>query len=181
MKQYRMEPTHKKCVIEYETFTKLIGGVKTYVIKEVDYRWGGWIINVPESKKEIREWCETVRGETLDEMLEYHSTVKDIQFIPDTTMEWIDIDDYDTEMLEMWDDCLCEWAVHQYEPQDLKDCELMSEEDLETLKDSIEELWEEDGSMGLENDGWESTGYSAQVHCSVTLEECDEYGRIDDD
>ena len=48
MKYYRMEPTMKKSVIEYDTFSRIDeNGKRILLHREVGWRWGSWLISVP--------------------------------------------------------------------------------------------------------------------------------------
>ena len=64
MKHYRIEPTHKKSVIEIATFRRpleeLTGndedkGRWGYLRKELGWRWGSFMISVPDTDEEIKE------------------------------------------------------------------------------------------------------------------------------
>jgi len=191
MKQYLMQPTHKKCVLEFEAYTKVIDGIKTIATKETGYRSGSWIIYVPETEEELRDWCRNVHDMSLEDMME--DMMEDIDgdttilppfdFMPNDEMSYIDVDDYDNEMLEAYDGCWTEWQVRQYANESNPSFPMMSEEELEELREEIEDreaVDDESAYLGIEEDGWETDGFYCEIHCTVTLVECDDMGYVDD-
>ena len=68
MKYYRLEPTYKKSLVEFYTFTRPLSDLKedhglhedakAYLVKEIGWRWGDFTIEVPETDEEIAEWLE---------------------------------------------------------------------------------------------------------------------------
>ena len=68
MKYYRLEPTYKKSLVEFYTFTRPLSDLKedhglhedakAYLVKEIGWRWGDFTVEVPETDEEIAEWLE---------------------------------------------------------------------------------------------------------------------------
>lgn len=68
MKYYKLEPTYKKSLVEFYTFTRPLSDLKedhglhedakAYLVKEIGWRWGDFTIEVPETEEEINEWLE---------------------------------------------------------------------------------------------------------------------------
>ena len=78
MKHFRIEPTYKKSVIELSTFRRpleeLTGndedkGKFAYLRKGLGWRWGSFMISVPDTEEEIKEFLEE-RG-NYDSVAEY--------------------------------------------------------------------------------------------------------------
>lgn len=68
MKYFRLEPTYKKSLVEFYTFSRPLSDLKedhglhedakAHLIKEIGWRWGDFTIEVPETDEEIAEWLE---------------------------------------------------------------------------------------------------------------------------
>src|SRR5210317_2006486 len=123
MKQLIIEPTYKKSVLEYQVWTKEIDGHNVRAVMELGWRWGSFYINIPDSEEEIIEWANTISKQpsyykTVDEVLnDYgYESVEELKssdiFLPSTDEEHIELDDYDTEMIDCWDGCWEDWCVY---------------------------------------------------------------------
>lgn len=187
MKYYRMEPTMKKSVIEYDTFSRIDeNGKKIFLHREVGWRWGSWLISVPETQEEIDEYVKSKGFDTIQELAEIwgHTysdedgnevmvdgfTLKDI-LVPDEDDDQIDMsEDYsDAELIETWDGCWEFWNVTSYQveiPDQQKD--IWSEE--------AEEAYNEDYEAGLEAIGWKHAFSGFELQCCPSIVECDENG-----
>lgn len=42
MKYYRMEPQYKKCVVEFQRWTRTVDGVEFRLEREQGWRWGAF-------------------------------------------------------------------------------------------------------------------------------------------
>jgi hypothetical protein len=171
MRQFKMEPTWKKSVVEYTQFFK--DGV--HLTREEGWRGATFLINIPETEEEFLEWCNEKGYETIEEVKEWYSHVFENEAIvdkylaicgPDLGDKNFEMDDYDHEMVEMWDGCWADWTIATHGEISL------TEEEKDELLERIEELYDEDHIEGLEQDGWEQTNYWVEIQCPVTLEEC---------
>jgi len=171
MKYYRLEPATKKSVVETEYFQRE-DGLRLSV--EVGWRWGEFVIHVPETEEELQPWLEDRWGitkEEYDEDPDSYPTMPDPE--EDDTCE---LEDYEFEMLSTWDGCWEDYEV--YVPYG-KDFEVDGDEEdqiLETLSEdgcsALWEEWEEDHPLH----GWESVDCTYVIYNGFTLEECDENG-----
>ena len=65
MKYYRLEPSVKKSIIEWHTFKrKDADGNTIFLRKELGWRYGAWLISVPETDEEIKEIDAQIKKET---------------------------------------------------------------------------------------------------------------------
>ena len=204
MKYLRMEPAYKKSVIEDTYFQYDIngghrdGGNTVWVTMETGWRWGTWLVSVPETEEEIIEFANSKIGgdangdpyyknlqEVYDDYCCDESEESDEQvielidnFTPSTSesCDFHEIEDYDAEMLETWDGCWCDFSVRQGCSEG--DDEHLSEEELEAFRENVEEAWNEDGYEGIENLDFMETGCEINIHCPVTLTPCDENGNV---
>jgi hypothetical protein len=55
----------------------------------------------------------------------------------------------------------------------------MTEEEKEKLLEEIETLYAEEFDCGIESDGWDHKGCHQQIHCALSINECDEHGEVD--
>ena len=191
MKHFRIEPTYKKSVIELSTFRRpleeLTGndedkGKFAYLRKELGWRWGSFMISVPDTEEEIAEFLEE-RGsyESVAEYLaDYHgeediiieSTTLQEYLLPSEDDEFVDLtEDYDAEMLDCWDGCWEDWGIAV--PGD----EL---EDTDDLIEEIEEAYSEDYEEGVEALGWQFIDNFFEIHCNVTVTPCNEHGEVEE-
>ena len=187
MKYYRMEPTMKKSVIEYDTFSRIDeNGKKIFLHREVGWRWGSWLISVPETQEEIDEYVKSKGFDTIQELAESSGytysdedgnevmvdgfTLKDI-LVPDEDDDQIDMsEDYsDAELIETWDGCWEFWEVSSYQAE-------ISEEQNEIWSEEAEEAYNEDYEAGLEAIGWSHVFSGFELQCCPSIVECDENG-----
>jgi hypothetical protein len=191
MKHFRIEPTYKKSVIELSTFRRPLEeitgndedkGKFAYLRKELGWRWGSFMISVPDTEEEIAEFLEE-RGsyESVAEYLaDYHgeediiveSTTLQEYLLPSEDDEFVDLtEDYDAEMLDCWDGCWEDWDIVTNGPK-LEDVDEMIEE--------IEEAYSEEYEEGVEALGWQFLDNFYEIHCNVTVTPCDEYGEVEE-
>ena len=178
MKQLIMEPTHKKSLLEYQVWTKEIDGHKVRATMELGWRWGSFYINIPDTDEEIIEWANNAFGQTdyyktIEEVLNDYGceSVEEMQstdrFLPSIDEEHIELDEYDTEMIETWDGCWEDWSV--YVPSD-------SELDSDVIKEEVEEGWYEDSWSYMEENGWLEEDCYFEMCCNPKFYEVDENG-----
>ena len=178
MKFYLVEPTQKKCIAEYTTFTKVIDGNKIYAVREEIYRGGAYIIHVPESSKEIADRLEEM-DLTLDDAKNIYGDsdgnfdLNEI-FLPNADEEYHEINDFDNEMIHLNDGCSSEWKI-------VASVDVMSEERQDDLLLEVEKLWEEDFESALVEEGWSEGDTTTEIHCSLLIRECDDRGYVEDD
>ena len=191
MKHFRIEPTYKKSVIELSTFRRpleeLTGndedkGKFAYLRKELGWRWGSFMISVPDTEEEIAEFLEE-RGsyESVAEYLaDYHgeediiveSTTLQEYLLPSEDDDFVDLtEDYDAELLDCWDGCWEDWGITV--PGD----EL---EDTDDLIEEIEEAYSEEYEEGVEALGWQFIDNFYEIHCNVTVTPCDQFGEVEE-
>jgi hypothetical protein len=183
MKHYRMEPTYKKSVVENTMYSK-DGVIATY---EEGYRWGQFVIHIPETEEEFEAWA-TKFGMTLEEANDNYDYIfnddsVDDKYLaicgPDLEGDHFDLDDYDHEMIELWDGCWAFWHVAKKAAD-----EEFTDEEEEELIEHLQELHEDGYNDGyddaVEHDGWEMTHCWTEVQSTITLVPCDEVGYIEE-
>ena len=173
MKHYLMEPKNKKACAEYDIFQKEIDGVTYCVVKEEVYRWGSWILHVPDTKQEIADWLEDM-GETMESMIDCYESVDKFPFVPDSSDDFIELADYDAEFVEMWDGCSCDWYLQDPKGE-------IPEDKSEEIIDLVQDIFSENYHEGLEDEGWENVDCFQQIHSEVTLKECDDTGSVSEE
>jgi hypothetical protein len=168
-----MEPKYKKSVVEYTQFVK--DGV--FLTREEGWRGATFIINIPETEEEFLEWCQARGYDTIEDAKETYGHIFENEDIvdkylaicgPDLEEEFFEMEDYDHEMVEMWDGCWCDWTVTS------RGENALTEEQKEELVEAIQEIYDEDYIDGLEREGWAQTEYWVEIQCSVTLTQLSE-------
>ena len=109
MKQYVIKPKSKKSVAEIQSFYKEIDGVQVWVNYEETWRWGSFLLGVPETEEEIKAYLEDQGVDTLEELFEMYDvkTLEEI-LLPDPEDDHIMLTEdygYDFELVETWDGC----------------------------------------------------------------------------
>jgi len=172
MKYVKVEPQFKKCVTDTTTWKKVIEGETAYLTKCETYRGGSFLINVPETPEEIKE-CLAYRDMTLSEAYEYFGEDFDLNelWLPNPDEDWVEMGDYQAELLDMYDGCATDWNL-------ILSDDIMSEEDQEELLDKLEMVYDEEHDLGIAEEGWEECDCVQEIHCELTLSECDEYGNV---
>lgn len=197
MKNYLLEPTYKKSVVEYTLFKrKNEEGQLIFLRKELGWRWGSWMLSVPETEEEayayikeqgydnLLDWAydygHTVTNDNGDEVLDPDSNVIEMvamQCLPSAADEFVDItEDYpNAEMIECWDGCWEFWDVFSYQVEDL------DEDEVEAIKEEAEEAYDEEYEEGVEALGWEFVDTYFEMHCSPSIVRCNENGEPEKD
>lgn len=162
MKYYRMEPQTKKSVVEFQYWTRTVDGEDFRLEREQGWRWGAFLIAVPETDEEIADYCK---------MHEYDiEEFPDLELLPDPEDDLIDIEYYNAQMIETSDGCWQQWRVTSHQEHD--------EEQAEELAEEAEAAWDEDWDTGVEQLGWtevDSVTYF-EIHGGVEVTRCDEMG-----
>jgi len=166
MKYYDIEPTLKKCVVEYEVWVKddpKSDSGKIYATKEIGWRTGDFVILVPETEEEIRDWVSNHENWSYDELMQ---EIKEggNPFLPSAEDDFIELDDYDYQMNSTWDGCWEEWSVT---------CVNMSDDERFELAEIIEVESEESGDYieWLYNNGWLEENFYTEIQCAVKITE----------
>lgn len=172
MKHYRIEPTYKKSVVEFRVWKK----DNITATQEIGWRWGEFIIHVPETEDELKEWCQIRGYEGIQDLkdsygLEDDEPIPQSAFLPEETDEYVELDDYDWELISTWDGCWEYWSVAATDKK-------MEDEEKEALVEEIESIYEESYEDGLYEAGWEDIAYYTEIQTQVSIQECDESGNI---
>lgn len=180
MKIYRIEPTFKKSVVEWDTFRKKVEGGKSdlWIRKELGWRWGEFDVFVPETEEEVIEWANDQTGEadyykSLEEVLDAYGE-EDLEGMIGHTMPSTDeavsfheLSDYQYEMHSTWDGCWEMWDIY-IGGDDL------SEEEKEELLEEVQDKYAEDYEDGVAELGFEHMDNYTDIHCAITAVEVDE-------
>lgn len=192
MKYYRIEPTYKKSVVEFDIFKRHDeDGNLIFLRKELGWRWGSFLVSVPETEEESLEYIKEqgYDGDTaaLDWAMDYGHTVTEgddevipsdtslvelvqEQLLPNETDDFVDItEDYDMEMLYCDDGCWEDWSVTSYVTD-------IDDEQQELWIEEAESAWDEDYQEGVEELGWEFVDNMFEMQCSPRIIPCDENG-----
>lgn len=171
MKTYRVEPTYKKSVIEYNVWKKeLEDGTVVHATMELGWRWGDFDVFEPETEEEILEWANDRVGQdyykTVQEVLDDygHDSVEQMEFIPDPSEDcsFHEMSDYSFEMNSTWDGCWEDWTVQAFG-------ENRDDHDVDELREQVEEGWYEDSWDYMQMAGWEEVDCYYEIHCPVTV------------
>jgi hypothetical protein len=189
MKYFLIEPTYKKSVVEYNSFVKVINGVQTYATLEEGYRWGSFLMPIPETDEEIKAWLDSKDdASSLQEYLDWYHSVDEEEF---NAMDTIDLAEYmlpdpeddsclltedygDAEMLDMWDGCWMFWNIRQNGDSENH----LSEEESDQLSEEVEALYNEDYNESLEAADWEHCDFYTEIHSNLKITPCDSYGKV---
>lgn len=191
MKYYRIEPTYKKSVVEFTYFRRPLEeltnneedkGKFAFAHKELGWRWGSFMISVPDTPEEIKEFLEERGGyDSVQEYLaDYHGeediivsdTTLQEYLLPNTEDDFVDLtEDYDAEMIDCWDGCWEDWSIRTNGPK---------LEDVDEMLEEIEQAYDEEYEEGVEELGWEFLDNQFEIQSSVTVVECDEHGNVEE-
>jgi len=191
MKYFLLEPTYKKSTVEKTFFRRELepltgnpedAGKWAYVTKELGWRWGSFLISVPETEEEILEFVKSSgyddvlswaidHGESItqgdDEVLPPNFSLYNY-LVPSEDAEYVDVtEDYpEAEMYECWDGCWEDWEVSSTGTTPDVDIE------------EIEEAFSEDYEEGVEELGWTFVDMAFELHCNPKITPCDENGQV---
>ena len=170
MKFYRVEPEYKKCVTDTTTWKKEIDGETAYLTKCEAYRWGAFLIRVPETDAEIDERLEE-KEMTREDVKNFYGEDFDLNelWLPDPTEEWFEMADYQAELLEMWDGCSTDWDL-------IVSSDVLDEEAKEEMLDHLMVVYDEEYDFGLNEEEWEDIDCVQEIHTTLSIVECDESG-----
>jgi len=191
MKYFLLEPTYKKSTVEKTFFRRELepltgnpedAGKWAYVTKELGWRWGSFLISVPETEEEILEFVKSSgyddvlswaidHGESItqgdEEVLPPNFSLYNY-LVPSEDAEYVDVtEDYpEAEMYECWDGCWEDWEVSSTGTTPDVDIE------------EIEEAFSEDYEEGVEELGWTFVDMAFELHCNPKITPCDENGQV---
>jgi hypothetical protein len=167
MKRYVITPRHKKSTIELQYWKKDIDGVPVTVTYEECWRWGSFILDVPETQEEVDQWLEDEVGyNTIGECFEDYG----VESIEEILLPSLDEDivllteDYGTyfELVETWDGCGSDFRA--YSPD-------LSAERLEEIEEEFAEGWCEGHYEWAEGEGWVEQGCDYEIHSGFEMKE----------
>jgi hypothetical protein len=191
MKYFLLEPTYKKSTVEKTFFRRELepltgnpedAGKWAYVTKELGWRWGSFLISVPETEEEVLEFVKSSgyddvlswaidHGESItqgdEEVLPPNFSLYNY-LVPSEDAEYVDVtEDYpEAEMYECWDGCWEDWEVSSTGTTPDVDIE------------EIEEAFSEDYEEGVEELGWTFVDMAFELHCNPKITPCDENGQV---
>lgn len=160
MKTYEVVPAFKKSLIETRFWRKPKDEGNIFAEHETGWRSGTFIISVPETDEEIKQWLDD--RDMTEEDLEY------VSFLPTEDDEQVDLSDYDFEINDTWDGNWEEWRLSCY-PENI-----LTDDELSVMSEEVEEKWREDWEEALINDGWEELDSEYVIHGGVIIEECEQ-------
>lgn len=160
MKIYKVEPGYKKSVVEQNHYWKEIDGVKVWVTYEEVWRWGEFLIRIPETDEEWQEYAESVGYESIEEAKENYTYPTDLQ-------NGIELEDYEYELLSTWDGCASYWSATCH-PK-----EAFDEDQLQEIADELERQYF-DESVYPDEIGWNESGCEYWIQGEFTLTEVKE-------
>ena len=206
MQFYKMEPTYKKSVIENTTFKKDVdgghqsdGGNTLWATLEVGWRWGSWLVSVPETEQEIMDFANNKMGALTEGDDRYYKSISEVYndycggdatllqqqvielqaaFLPDVSeaCNFHEVDDYDAEMIETWDGCWEDWSIRQFCQPDADG--YLDEDELQAYLENVQEAWESDGYESVENLDFLDVGCEFEIQSAITLKPCDANGQV---
>lgn len=156
MKYYLLEPKYKKSLVEGEWYEREDGAK---ILVQTTWRTGSFKLTVPETESEMKE----LLGDAYDEDdVEYYA------WLPEEDDDYIELDDYQFEMLSTWDGCSEDHEVFKVEDED----------EAEAITEALDEhgisgLWDEEGVL----EGFHADYCFYEIHGGCVLTECDEDGQ----
>jgi len=206
MKYYRLEPTYKKSLVEFYTFTRPLSDLKedhglhedakAYLVKEIGWRWGDFTVEVPETDEEIAEWLEFKdegQYETFyDLAVDYGLTETD----EETGEEVLPSDRSVVELIEgmLLPDLDDDYIMIS---EDYPDAQMNSTwdgcwedwsirtgwtedapvlDDVDELIEEVDEAYAEEYEDGVETLGWTFQTCEYEMHCKPMITPIDENG-----
>ena len=181
MKQYKLEPTSKKSLLEYTVWRKTLeNGKDVIAILETGWRWGSFAIHVPETEKEIIEWANVNCGnpdyyQSIEEVFNDYAVESVEEFLtvimPDPNLEFHEMNDYNAEMIETWDGCWEDWSIRTGWTEDAPVLD-----DVDELIEEVDEAYAEEYEDGVEALGWTFQTCEYEMHCKPMITPIDENG-----
>jgi hypothetical protein len=181
MKYYRIEPTHKKSVIENTIFRrKDENGNYIFLKRELGWRWGSFLFSVPETEDEINnyindqgyetflEWASDNGFEDLIESETYAGIIVK-KLLPSESDEFVDVtEDYpNATMMDAWDGIWEDWIAYSFKTE-------LSYDEKESMTEEASEAFYENNEEGVEELGWEYIDSTFEIQCPVSIQPCDE-------
>ena len=170
MKYFILEPKWKKSVYEFDRYRKVADdGTAIYATRETCWRYGKWIVSVPETNKECDEYLENHSMDLEDYGGTYEELKESLMPSEDEETAFHEMDDYDHEFIETWDGCSEDWSVHVWGPgKDTIDVTILQEE--------IEERWEDANWDGMYDLDYTEDGFWIEINCPIVLTPCSQNG-----
>ena len=183
MKYYKIEPTYKKSVVEWTIFRREVEGKPQFLRKELGWRWGSFLIQVPDTDAEKLEWAKDKGYDSVQECLEDYYGHEDVDsnpdlaeyLLPDPEDDYIELEDFESEMIECWDGCWDDWSISI--PSADED-EVMDEEEEDAILEAAQIAYDEEYEEGVESLGWTFVDCQFDICCTTTAVECDEHGNV---
>lgn len=177
MKQFVIQPTMKKSVVEVRTFKKVTDEGTQWLRYEDCYRWGGFVLCVPETDEEKEDWAKHQGELSFKDWCEAYDedpATVDIQSycLPSSDEDPVMIMEdwgWNAEMIETWDGgCWTEWTVSSYGENKL------TEEECEEEAERLSELYYDEYEEGLEAEGWEEVDVDWLIYNEFKITEVPE-------
>ena len=111
MKYYKLGNLKKKSVYEIETLSGEINGVEFLVTYVTVWCGGEFLVGIPSTRKEAKDYVESMGYETLDEMMSDYgvSTLFDV-IMPSENIGYLELNElYHYEMDSVYDVCETSW------------------------------------------------------------------------
>jgi hypothetical protein len=171
VRYYLLEPKWKKSVYESERFKKTLeDGTTVYATLEVCWRYGKYLIQVPETNEELDSWAEE-RDVLVEDYGGYDECREALMPDDDEETTYHELDDYDYEMIETWDGISEDWNIHAWGPS--KD---EVNENIDEYIEELEEAYQENYNEGVNELGYDEDTFFVEIHCPIILTPCDESG-----
>ena len=166
MKHYLVEPTYKKSVAEIERITNIETG--ELLVIETGWRWGQFMISVPETDEEIQTYLEQKGYDNLDTYLaEHRATTLEEVMLPENGDEEVNLADYDYEFLYTDDGC---WTDVLFFGDNL------TEEENEARREELSDVYFNEFYSGLEGRNFFTDETFYIIDCPVRVVPCNENG-----
>jgi len=200
MKYFKIEPTYKKSLVEFTLFNRPLSDFRedaeenqrAVLIKELGWRSGTFMTEVPETDEEVAEWLKykhpgtetffefavdyglTELNEKSEDVLPSDKTVFELIegfLLPDIDDDYIMLtEDYpDAEMQDAWDGCWEDWSIHSNGKR-------LEGEDIEAIIEKVEEAYSEEYEEGVEELGWSFQDCEFELHCKPMITQVDADG-----
>lgn len=185
MKYYRIEPTHKKSLIENTIFRrKDENGNYIFLKREQCWRWGSFLFSVPETEDEINnyineqgynnflDWVSDNGFEDLIESETYAGIIAN-KLLPSESDEFVDItEDYpNATFMDAWDGIWEGWITYSFKTE-------LSYDEKESTAEKASDAYYENNEDGVEALGWEYIDTTFEIQCAVSIQPCDEGGNV---
>jgi hypothetical protein len=206
MKYFKLEPTYKKSLVEFYTFSRPLSDLKedhglhkdakAHLIKEIGWRWGDFTIEVPETDDEIAEWLEFKDEGQYDT---FYDLAVDYGLTETDEETGEEVLPSDRSVVELIQDMLLPDLDDDYImiSEDYPDAQMNSTwdgcwedwsirtgwtadspvlENIDELIEEIDEAYAEEYEEGVEALGWTFDDCEYEMHCKPMITPVDENG-----